>query len=184
MEVLIPILFLLIPVFWAIGNYNSLVRLRNHCEESWADNDTELKRRHDLIPNLVETVKAFAKQEREVLEHVTEARAKAMATHQSRKDLMKDENRLVGEIGNLFAVAESYPDLKSDRHFLELQRELVNTEDRIQSSRRFFNSNVRELNNRVQMFPSSIIANTGGFEAQDYFEIDKLSERAVPRVGA
>ncbi len=182
MEVLIPIVLLLVPVIWAIGNYNALVRLRNHTAESWADIDTELKRRHDLIPNLVETVKAFAKHEREVLEHVTEARARAVGAHSSRKEIMKDENRLVGEIGNLFAVAEGYPELKSDKHFLELQRELVNTEDRIQSSRRFYNSNVRELNNRVQMFPSSIIANAGGFQAEDYFEIDKLSERVAPKV--
>ncbi|MEM0895870.1 MAG: LemA family protein [Verrucomicrobiota bacterium] len=182
MEIALPILFLLIPVFWAIGNYNALVRLRNHCGESWADIDTELKRRHDLIPNLVESVKGFARHEEALFRTVTEARARAMAPHDSRKDVMADENRLVGQIGQLFAVAEGYPDLKSDRHFLELQRELVNTEDRIQSSRRFFNSNVRELNNRVEMFPSSIIANAGGFEKQDYFEIDSLGERSAPQV--
>jgi LemA protein len=172
----------LIPLLWFIGNYNGLVRLRNHCRESWSGIDTELKRRHDLIPNLVKTVQAYAKHETSVFAAVTEARAVASRPHQSPRDQARDENRLVVSLGGLFAVAEDYPELKSDRNFLHLQQELVNTEDRIQAARRFHNANVRDLGNRIEMFPSSIVASMFGFERWDFFEIDNLSERIAPKV--
>ncbi len=183
MEILIPALIIIaVPLVWFIGNYNGIVRVRNHCREAWSDIDTELKRRHDLIPNLVETVKGYARHEQATLQAVLEARSRAEATHESPKAQAAEENRLVSSLGGLFALAESYPDLKADRHFLELQRELVNTEDRIQASRRFYNGNVRELNNRVEMFPSSLVASMMGQRPADYFEIDALSERSVPQV--
>ena len=179
------ILFLalsIVPLFWFIGNFNGLVRLRNHCRESWSGIDTELKRRHDLIPNLVKTVQAYAKHERSVFESVTEARAAAARPHRSPGDQARDENRLVVSLGGLFAVAEGYPELKSDRNFLQLQDELVNTEDRIQAARRLHNANVRDLGNRIEMFPSSIVASMFNFERWDFFEIDSLSERIAPKV--
>ena len=180
--IIIFAIFVLFPLFWFIGNFNGLVRLRNHCRESWSGIDTELKRRHDLIPNLVKTVQAYAKHERAVLDSVTEARAAAAQPHQSPKDQARDENQLVVSLGGLFAVAEGYPDLKSDKNFLHLQHELVNTEDRIQAARRFHNANVRDLGNRIEMFPSSIVASMFGFEHWDFFEIDSLSERIAPKV--
>lgn len=170
-----------LPLLWFIGNYNGLIRLRNHCDESWSGIDTELKRRHDLIPNLVETVKGYAAHEKTVFEQVTAARTQAAAAHTDPGEQARDENRLVSSLGGLFAVVEGYPDLKADRNFLHLQKELVNTEDRIQAARRFYNANVRDLNNRVEMFPSSVVANMGGFKQRGFFEIDSL-ERVVPSV--
>ena len=171
-----------IPLLWFIGNFNGLVRLRNHCRESWSGIDTELKRRHDLIPNLVKTVQAYAKHEKAVFDSVTEARAAAARPHVSPKEQARDENKLVVSLGGLFAVAEGYPELKSDRNFLHLQQELVNTEDRIQAARRFHNANVRDLGNRIEMFPSSIVAGMFGFKKWDFFEIDSLKERMAPKV--
>lgn len=173
----------LIPLLWVIGTYNGLIRLRNHCRESWSDIDTELKRRHDLIPNLVATVKAYAAHEHETLERVTAARDRADAKHESVRDQARDETELAREVGHLFAVAEGYPDLKADANFLQLQRELVNTEDRIQAARRFYNANVRDLNNRIEMFPSSLIAGAMSLPMWDYFEIGDLTARETPVVG-
>jgi len=169
-------------VLWIVGTYNGLIRLKNHCSESGADIDTELKRRHDLIPNLVETVKGYAAHERQILARLTESRAKASSAYDSLKDLCSAENELIRGVTQVFALAESYPNLKADRHFLELQQELVNTEDRIQAARRFFNANVRDLNNRVEMFPSSIIASMASIRKADYFEVDSLSVRDTPVV--
>ncbi len=177
--ILLGIVF--IPLLWFIGNYNGIVRVRNHVKEAFADIDTELKRRHNLIPNLVETVKGYAKHEEAVLKAVIEARARADRDHDSPKELASDENDLLSKLGGLFAVAEDYPELKADKHFLELQRQLVETENRIQAARRFYNGNVRELNNRVEMFPSSIVAGMMSVPKADYFEIDPL-DRAVPQV--
>lgn len=174
---------LLILLLWIIGTYNGLIRLRNHCRESWADIDTELKRRHDLIPNLVETVKGYAAHEQLLLQQITDSRAKANAHHDRVRDLCSDENELVRGVTRIFAVAENYPDLKADQNFLQLQRELVNTEDRIQASRRFFNANVRDLNNRIEMFPSSIIAGMASVQKEDYFEVESLTIREAPAVG-
>lgn len=181
-SLIIPGAILFILLLWLIGAYNGLIRLRNHCREAWADIDTELKRRHDLIPNLVETVKGYAAHEQRLLQQLTESRAKASGAWSSVRDLCSAENELVRGVTQVFAVAESYPDLKADQNFLQLQRELVNTEDRIQAARRFFNANVRDLNNRVEMFPSSIIARMASIQKEDFFEVESLSIRETPAV--
>jgi len=169
-------------VLWAVGAYNALVRRRNHVDESWADIETELKRRYNLIPNLVETVKGYAKHESETLENVIKARNAAASPHSSPEAQAKDENLLSGALRQLFAVAEAYPDLKANTNFLELQQELSNTEDRIQRSRRFYNANVRDLNTRIEVFPSNVIAGMFGFDKREYFEIEDDAEREAPKV--
>ena len=171
-----------VGLLWLIGTYNGLIRLRNHCQESWADIDTELKRRHNLIPNLVSTVKGYAAHERATLESVIAARERAEAHHDRVKDQAIDESSLVREVGHLFALAENYPELKADRNFLQLQQELVNTEDRIQAARRFYNANVRDLKNRIEMFPSSLVAGGMNLGQWDYFEIADLAIRQAPQV--
>ena len=160
--VFIPVAVALLGLVYVVVTYNGLVNLRNLIRESWADVDTELKRRYDLIPNLVSTVKGYAAYEKDVLERVVQARAKALASVGDAASQARDENELVDSLKGLFAVVERYPDLKASEQYLALQRELVNTEDRIQAARRFFNGNVRDYNNKVEMFPSSIIARTGG----------------------
>jgi LemA protein len=165
-----------------IASYNRFVRQRNLVQESWRQIDVELKRRHDLIPNLVETVRGYATQERTVLEAVTEARTSAVQTMQASASGVaaqaQAETQLGRALGNLFAVAENYPDLKSSQNFLALQQQLAETEDRIAAGRRFYNNNVRALNTRVEAFPSSIIAGMFGFAKADYFEVDDPAERA------
>jgi LemA protein len=168
-------------LLWFLGTYNGLVRLRNHVKESWSDVDTELKRRHDLIPNLVETVKGYARHERDVFDRVTAARSRAMSHRGSVAAQAADEAALGGSLKGLLAVAEGYPDLKANRNFLELQRELANTEDRIQAARRFYNANVRDLNNRVERVPSNLVATMGNFAKAEFFEAD-AGERVAPRV--
>jgi len=172
----------LLVLIWIIGNYNSLVRLRQHCRESWSGIDTELKRRYNLIPNLVETVKGYAKHEREVLQAVVEARGRAVASTGSPAEQAVDENALIGAMRRLFAVAEGYPELKASRNFLDLQAELSNTEDRIQAARRFYNANVRDLNTRVQVFPSNLIAGLFGFGCEQFFEIEDAHIREAPAI--
>jgi len=172
----------LVPLIWLIGTYNRLVNLRNTVAESWRNVDTELQRRYDLIPNLVETVKGYAAHERAVFEQVTQARAAAVASKGSPASQAADENMLVRALGGLFAVAEAYPQLKAAENFLRLQEELVNTEDRIQAARRFYNGNVRALNNVIQMFPSSIIASAGSFQPAEFFEIESVSMRQPVKV--
>lgn len=169
-------------VVWLIVMYNGLVRVRNHVAESWSDIDTELKRRYELIPNLVETVKGYAKHERDVLEHVVELRNTAMANHGSPKSQADDENHLIHGLRQLFAVVENYPQLKASENFLALQNELSNTEDRIQRARRFYNGNVRDLNVRVETFPSALVANAFGFQQAEFFEIEEASMRLPPAV--
>jgi LemA protein len=169
-------------LLWVLGTFNGLVRLRNHCREAWAGIDTELKRRYDLIPNLVETVKGYAAHERETLMAVTEARTRAVASTGSPASQAADENLLVRSMRGLFAVVEKYPDLKANSNFLKLQQELINTEDRIQAARRFFNANVRDLNNRIEMFPSSLIASGFGFQREEFFEVEEAVIRSVPAV--
>ena len=173
------VVFLLL---WIAFIYNSLIRGRNTCTESWSNVDTELKRRYDLIPNLVETVKGYAKHEREVLEQVTQARNAAVASTGSPESQARDENVLVQGLRQLLAVAEKYPDLKASKNFLDLQHELTNTEDRIQRARRFYNGNVRDYNNRVQMFPSNMIAKVAHCEQREFFEIENVMERQAPEV--
>jgi LemA protein len=172
----------LVVVLWVVLAYNALVRLRNHCVESWADIDTELKRRHDLVPNLVETVKGYAAHERGVFEQVVQARNAAHAAHASPAAQARDENVLIGGLRQLMVVAEAYPDLKANQHFLSLQQELANTEDRIQRARRFYNANVRDLNTRIEVVPSSLIAGWFKFEKREYFEIDDGTARQTPSV--
>ena len=168
-----------LPLLWAILTYNRFARLGQHVKESWSGVDVELKRRHDLVPNLVETVKGYAKHERETLEMVVAARAKAMAAGEALRERVDGESELGRSLGRLIALSESYPELKSDRHFLELQRELSLTEDRIAASRRFYNSNVRELNSLRIQFPSNLVAGVFGFREERFFELEDPSERAA-----
>lgn len=162
--------------------YNGLVRLRNHCRESWSDVDTELKRRHDLIPNLVETVKGYASHERSVFERVTRARTEAISAGASRESTSARERELAGALAGVLAVVENYPDLKADAHFKRLMQELVLTEDRIQAARRFFNANVRDYNTRCQTFPSMILARMFAFEEEEFFDLSDVRERLAPTV--
>ncbi len=173
---------LLLLILWVAFMYNALVRGRNHCDEAWSGIDTELKRRYDLIPNLVSTVKGYAAHERETLERVTQARNAAVASQGSPASQAKDENVLVDSLKRLLVVVESYPDLKASQNFLKLQQELVNTEDRIQRARRFYNGNVRDYNNRVQVIPSALIARPFGFKEREFFEIESAVERQAPVV--
>lgn len=178
--ILIAVVVLVIA--WVIGMYNSLVKIRQHCRESWSVIDTELKRRYDLIPNLVETVKAYAKHESGVLQAVTEARAKAAASTGSPASQAADENVLVGAMRQMYGVVERYPDLKASQNFLKLQAELANTEDRIQAARRFYNGNVRDMNTKVEVFPSNIIAGMFGFQPEEFFEIEDTGVRTPPAI--
>lgn len=169
-------------LLWVAALYNGLVRVRNACDESWSDIDTELRRRYDLIPNLVETVKSYAAHERDVLDRVVQARTAAVASHGSPKAQARDETVLIDSMRRLFAIAENYPTLKADRHYLELMRELSNTEDRIARARRFYNANVRDLSNRIEVFPSNLVASLFGFRKREYFEIEDHTVRAAPAV--
>ncbi len=167
---------------WIIAMYNTLVKLRQHCRESFSAIETELQRRYDLIPNLVNTVKGYAAHEKQTLTEVIEARNRAVASKGSPESQAADENVLVGAIGQLFALSENYPDLKANTNFLQLQDQLANTEDRIQAARRFYNGNVREMNTRVEIFPSNVIAGAFTFAREEFFEISEASVRAVPNV--
>ena len=173
----------LLLLIWIVATYNTMVRLRQHCRESWSGVDTELKRRYDLVPNLVETVKGYAAHERAVLQAVVEARGRAVASTGSAGSQARDENVLIGALRQLLVVAENYPQLKASDNFLQLQQELSNTEDRIQAARRFYNANVRDLNTRIGVFPSNIIAGMFGFKAEEFFEVEDSRERAAPQVG-
>ena len=179
---LVPVVILAVLALVLIGLYNGLVRTRNTCDESWADIDTELKRRHDLIPNVVETVKGYATHERGTLEAVITARNTAATPHASPAALAKDENALMASMRQLFALAERYPELKANANFGQLQAELANTEDRIQRARRFYNANVRELNNRVETFPGTLVAGPFGFGKREYFELEEAAAREAQKV--
>lgn len=164
---------------WIVGMYNGFVRLVKRAEEAWADIDVQLKRRYDLIPNLVNTVKGYATHESATFEKVTEARTKAMQAG-SISEHAEAENMLAGTLKSLFAVAESYPELKANENFLELQRELSDTENKIQAARRFYNTNVRDLNTKIDMFPSNLIAQMFNFGERDFFELEESSEEREP----
>jgi LemA protein len=159
----------LVVVLAAILMYNGLVRLRNRIDNAWSQIDVQLKRRYDLIPNLVETVKGYAAHERQVLENVTQARANAINA-QGPAQQAEAENVLSGALKSLFAVAEAYPDLKANQNFLSLQEELTSTEDRVAYARQFYNDSVLSYNNKLQTFPRNVIAGTFKFEAREYFE--------------
>ncbi|OGZ00113.1 MAG: hypothetical protein A2945_00260 [Candidatus Liptonbacteria bacterium RIFCSPLOWO2_01_FULL_52_25] len=156
-----------VVVLWLIFAYNSLVTLRNRTKEAWSDIEVQLKRRYDLIPNLVEAVKGYMKHEANVFQKVTEARAQAMQASGPGK--AGAEDMLSGALKSLFAVAENYPQLKASENFLKLQDELSDTENKIQASRRFYNTNVRDLNTKIETFPTNLIANSFGFKAMEFF---------------
>ena len=160
-------------------NYNTLVALRNHIREAWSNIDTELKRRYELIPNLVATVKGYADHEQEVFERVTQLRNQCAANHGSIPAQAADEMLLVEELRRLLVTVEDYPRLKADQHFLDLQKQLVHTEDRIQAARRFYNGNVRDYKNKCQQFPSNLIAKMFGFQPESYFQVEP-SVKEVP----
>lgn len=170
----------LVVVFWLIGVYNGLIKLRNRTDEAWSDIDVQLKRRHDLIPNLVETVKGYASHEKELFENVTKARSEAMQA-KSPEEHAKAENMLTGALKSLFAVAENYPELRASENFAKLQDELSDTENKIQAARRFYNGNVRDFNTRIQVFPNNLIAGMMGFKKYEFFEIEEM-ERENPEV--
>jgi len=166
---------------WAWLSYNRFVLQRELVENSWSTVDTELRRRYDLIPNLVATVKGYAAHERSTLEAVIQARSRAVAATGTPEEQAPVENTLVDGLKQVFALAEAYPDLRADQHFLDLQRELTATEDRIQAARRIYNGNVRDLNRRVEQVPSNLVAKLGGFGRADYFQIDAAAT-SVPSV--
>jgi len=181
--ILIVILVLLVILgLWAMGAYNGLVRLRNLVQESWRQIDVELKRRHDLIPNLVETVKGYAAHERGVFEEVARARSAAITPGSGPAEQAQQENVLTQALGKLFAVAEAYPDLKASQNFMALQTELTNTEDRIAAGRRFYNANVRQLNTKIETVPTNIIAGMFHFVRAEYFEAEEPEVREAPTV--
>ena len=164
-------------VVWVIFAYNNFVRMVNRAKEAWADIDVQLKRRYDLIPNLIETVKGYVTHERQTLEAVTAARTAAMDAG-SLQEKGRAENMLTDALKSLFAVAEAYPDLKANQNFLELQRELSDTENKIQAARRFYNTNVRDLNIAIESFPGNIIAGVFNFDAREFFELGAGEEAA------
>jgi LemA protein len=179
--VIVLIVLAVLLMLYGMATYNRLVRLRAQSEEGFSDIDVQLKRRHDLIPNLVETVKGYAAHERATFENVTAARNRAVAA-QGPQEQAQAENALTGALRQLFAVAEAYPDLKASQNFIELQDEITDTEDKIQASRRFYNMTVRDLNVKIDQFPSSVIANMRGFQKREFFELDDAADREVPAV--
>jgi len=165
-------------IFYLIAIFNSLVSLKTRTEEAWSDIDVQLKRRYDLIPNLVNSVKGYAKHEKELFEKVTEARSAAISA-KGVKEQQKAENALSGALKSIFAVAESYPDLKASENFLRLQEELSDTENKIEASRRFYNANVRDYNIKIKTFPSNLIANSFKFTTKDLFEVEASQKDAI-----
>jgi LemA protein len=167
-----------IIILWLIAAFNALVRLRNRSREAWSDIDVQTKRRYDLIPNLIETVKGYATHEAGVLEAVTAARAKAMNTQGAAK--AEAENILSGTLKSLFALSENYPQLRANENFLHLQQELSDTENKIQASRRFYNGNVRDLNTKIETFPTNLIAGVFGFKQMEFFGKDLTDAERQP----
>jgi LemA protein len=182
---LIALLIVLVVVLalagWAIAMYNRLVRARVRIDEAWAQIDTQLQRRHDLIPNLVNTVKGYAGHERETLEAVTDARAKAISV-QAPGELAEAENGLTQALGKLLAITENYPDLKADANFRQLQEELAHTENMVAGSRGHYNASVRAYDTARKVFPMSVMAGAFNFEDREYFEVDTVEVRDVPNV--
>jgi LemA protein len=182
---LVPLLFLgaiVAVAAWAVGLYNGLVRLRNQVKNAWSQIDVQLKRRYDLIPNLVETVKGYASHERETFESVTKARQQAINVSGSVAEQAKAENFLSQTLRSLFAVAEAYPDLKANQNFLALQEELTSTENKISFARQYYNDAALNLNNKVEMFPSNIVASMFNFAKAEFFEVEDEAAREVPKV--
>lgn len=182
MEIVLFFLIVVVVFFiFAVTIYNRLVNLRNRCDNSWAQVDVQLRRRYDLIPNLVETVKGYAKHEREVFEKVTEARSKAINAG-TVKEQGQAENMLTGALKSLFAVVENYPELKANQNFLMLQEELAGTEGKIAYARQFYNDTIMKFNVKQQVFPSNIIANMFNFKENEYFEIEEPEARGPVKV--
>ena len=172
----------LVPLIWFFVTYNGFIKLRNLCKESWSNIDTELKRRYELIPNLVATCKGYAQFEQSVLTQVVEARSRAVASTGSPASQARDENSLVKSLRQMIALAEGYPDLKANQQYLQLMIELRNTEDRIQAARRFYNANVRDLNVMVDSIPSNLVAGMFKFQKAEFFEIEDALQRVAPNV--
>lgn len=182
---MIPLILILaiiiILVIWLIGIYNALVRLRNQVKNAWSQIDVQLKRRHDLIPNLIETVKGYMKHERETLENITAYRSQAMNAD-TVAEKSKAEGLLGGALGRLQIAVEAYPDLKANQNFLSLQEELTSTENKISYARQSYNDQVLFYNNKIQMFPSNIVAGMFSFTEKEFFELEDPAEKAVPKV--
>ncbi len=172
---------IVILAFWLIAMFNSLIRQRNRVTEAWSDIEVQLKRRYDLIPNLMETVKGYASHERGVFEEVTKTRTQAMQAT-GLKEKSDAENMLSGTLKSLFAVAENYPDLKANENYLELQRELSDTENKVQAARRFYNGNVRDFNTKQQVFPTNIFASMMGFKISEFFGNEDEAAREPVKV--
>ncbi len=181
MILLIPIALAVLALLWIVGAYNGLIRLRNQLENAWAQIDVQLKRRHDLIPNLVETVKGYAKHESGTLERVIQARNIAVNA-KSVGDRAEAENVLTGALKSLFAVAEAYPDLKANQEFMRLQEELTSTENKVAFARQFYNDSVMTYNTHIQVFPTNLIATMFNFGHRDFFEVKAEEEREAPKV--
>ena len=175
----IPWLFLIIIAVWLIATYNSLIRSRNRADEAWSDIEVQLKRRYDLIPNLVSTVQGYAAHEKQVFENVTQARSQAMSAT-APADRLQKENMLSGALKSLFAVAENYPELRANQNFLSLQGDLTDTENKIQAARRFYNGNVRDFNTKIQVFPTNFIAGFLHFHPREFFDIDEKGPEGQP----
>lgn len=178
--ILLGLLAIALAFVWA--TYNRLIQMRFRMREALSDIDVQSKRRYDLIPNLIETVKGYAKQESSVLEGVTKARTSAMSSSGNQLDKAGEENMLSGALKTLFAVSENYPDLKSNTNFLHLQQELVDTENKMQASRRFYNSTVRDLNTQIEVFPANLIADMFGFHPEKFFEVSSEVEKEPVKV--
>ncbi|MDB5183392.1 MAG: hypothetical protein JWO07_73 [Candidatus Saccharibacteria bacterium] len=176
--IVIGVIVLIALFLWA--TYNGLVKLKVRVDEAWSDITVQLKRRADLIPNLVNTVKGYAKHEKDVFEDVTAARA-ATVSATSPKDAAKADNMMTEALKSVFAVAEAYPDLKASQNFIELQQELVDTEDKIQASRRFYNAGVRDLNTKIQLFPNNVFAGMLGFSSREFFAVDDAEKAAIDK---
>lgn len=176
--IVVAVVVILVIFLWA--TYNGLVTLRNRVDEAWSDITVQLKRRLDLIPNLVESVKGYASHEKEVFEKVTEARANTLNA-QGVKETAKAENQFEGALKSLFAVAEAYPQLRATENFQQLQAELVDTEDKIQASRRFYNGGVRDLNTKIEVFPNNLFAGMFGFAKKDFFELDEAEQEKADK---
>lgn len=174
----IVVLILVVFAVYAVSIYNGFILLKNRVDEAWSDIEVQMKRRYDLIPNLVETVKGYAKHESSTLEKVIQARNIAMANQGNVKEAAQSENILTGALKSVFALSESYPELKANTNFMDLQRELRDTENKLQAARRFYNGNVLALNTKIDMFPSNIVASMFHFEKRDFFELAEEEKEA------
>ena len=182
MSVLVVLIIVAVVIgLYVMGLYNTLVRMCNSVKEAWSDIEVQMKRRYDMIPNLVETVKGYAKHESGTLEKVIQARNMAMAPHETMAETSQSENMLSGTLKSLFALRERYPELKADKNFLELQRELRDTEDKLQAARRFYNGNVLALNTRIESFPSNAVAGIFHFEKEEFFELAEAEKDEVSK---